>query len=478
VYDCSAGSGWAESLPCSSHASWELLGTELYVSLLVFVMIVTLTYLAADFWDVKNPPVWVVKWIGSPGNPPIYVELNASLRLAQLCASTIVVILWIYKSYEREVSDGVYAVEVICCLVFIVHLLYALIASGMSMSCAMGFETFLDAFTITPLLMQGAGGSYLTIAYLRVYRMNTAFNRLAGTGVLDDYMSELSIALVKTLVGVIMVIFIISGTCFVFEGLGDVKHFADRFVDSAMGGISFFQMCYFSFMVMSTVGFGDYSPKTVFSRFFIYFATVGGILFFSLSSAQLLDLSAKLKSGAGKYRPKKKKGVNGYRGHILVMGGGVNAPTRSACETFLKSLCRSEDTPEVVLMGTNISEDVKEMLNESWAGGVQWFAGSPLSEADLSRVLASETSMVFYIADFNSRDTFSEDNNNIHAAAALQRLYPVLQYRLMTIEVSHLELAAHLGLNMFNVYAIDGLKAVCFPFFVPSFTSFPVVTRC
>jgi len=36
-----------------------------------------------------------------------------------------------------------------------------------------------------------------------------------------------------------------------------------RFVDSAMGGISFFQSAYWSFTVMSTIGFGDYSPTTV-----------------------------------------------------------------------------------------------------------------------------------------------------------------------------------------------------------------------
>jgi len=36
-----------------------------------------------------------------------------------------------------------------------------------------------------------------------------------------------------------------------------------RFVDSTMGGISFFQASYWSFTVMSTVGFGDYSPTTV-----------------------------------------------------------------------------------------------------------------------------------------------------------------------------------------------------------------------
>jgi hypothetical protein len=460
VFTCEAHDEWSNTIPCISHASWELLATQLYVSLIVFLFNAFIVKIVGGYWNkLPEIPQWAVTHFGSPGSPPEKVGLNASLRLAQLCSSTTIVILWIFKSYERDASPGVIAIEIICCLVFLFHLFYALVNSGWSMGYALGFEAFLDAFTITPLIMQAAGGSWLTIAFLRVYRMNTAFTRLAGTGVLDDYMGELSIALVQKLVAAIMVIFIIGGTFFIMEGLGDIDHFADRFVDSNMGAISFFQMCYFAFMVMSTVGFGDYSPTTVFSRFFIFFATVGGVIFFSVASADILDLTAKLKSGAGKFRPKKKKGVNGYRGHILVMGGGVSAPTKDACEVFLKSLCRDDSTPEIVLMGTEFSEDLKEMLNEHWASNIVWFKGNPLSEDDLDRVLVADTSMVFYIADFNSSDTFSEDHNNILCASVLQTHHPLLQYRLMTIEVQHLELAAHVGLNMFNVYAIDGMKA-------------------
>lgn len=55
----------------------------------------------------------------------------------------------------------------------------------------------------------------------------------------------------------------ISCTTFVLEALGDVPGFEDSFIDTAMGSVSFFQSCYYAFMLMSTVGFGDFSPQTV-----------------------------------------------------------------------------------------------------------------------------------------------------------------------------------------------------------------------
>jgi len=189
---------------------------------------------------------------------------------------------------------------------------------------------------------------------------------------------------------------------------------------------------------------------------------VGGVLFFSLSSSEILEISEKAKNGGGKYRPKRKKGVGGYRGHILVLGGGVSAPTKAAVECFLRMLCRYPgETPEVVLLGHEISDEVKDMCAEPWAVkfNVQFFKGSGLNLDDMNRVKASETSMVFIIADFMTPDVNNEDQNNILTASAFQRYFPTLPYRLMAVEVQSLELAAHVGLNMFNCYAIDGFKA-------------------
>ena len=87
-------------------------------------------------------------------------------------------------------------------------------------------------------------------------------------------------------------------------------------MQSGMGRISFFQMCYFAFITISTVGYGDYSPKTFLGRLFIFFATVGGVAFFSVVSIDFLELQRLEASGKGKYRPSPRRGMR--NGHILV----------------------------------------------------------------------------------------------------------------------------------------------------------------
>ena len=237
VFNCDDGLNF---LPCISDASWSKTGTQLLASLVVWVVLMLITKAVHKVWSSRPTPSWAHKHFGSPDAKPDVVTLNATLRLYQLCCSTTICILWVYKSYMLETSTAVYAVECLCCVVFVAHLFYALVNCAWDVGYVMGLEGFLDAFTITPLLMQGMGGSWLTLAYLRCYRMNTAFNRLAGTGALDSYMSELAVVYVRKLIEFFMVITILAGTFFVLEGLGDVPNFGDKFVKTEMGNLSFF----------------------------------------------------------------------------------------------------------------------------------------------------------------------------------------------------------------------------------------------
>ena len=203
--------------------AWQLLA-----SLIVWLVLVAVVTAVGNVLRKRETPEWVHLHFGSPGVKPVNQTLNAKLRMGQLICSTTVTILWIYKSYAQEKTAATMAVETICCLVFLTHLVYALINSGFDTAYALSFEGWLDAFTITPLLMQLGGGSYLTLAYLRTYRMNTSFVRLCATGVLEPYVAELAVVMIKKLIEFIMVITYIAGTSFICEGLGDVPHFADR----------------------------------------------------------------------------------------------------------------------------------------------------------------------------------------------------------------------------------------------------------
>ena len=195
----------AKYLQCISYASWTTMGWQLLGSLVVWVFGIGVVAVLARMYRGLPTPDWVHMWFGSPGVKPENQLLNANLRLMQLICSSIVMITWIVKSYLREAPPGIQAIEFLCCMVFLLHLVYALIGNGFSVAYALSYEGWLDAFTITPLLMQLGGGSYLTLAYLRTYRMNTAFVRLCATGVLDEGYSEITLVYIKKLVEFFMV---------------------------------------------------------------------------------------------------------------------------------------------------------------------------------------------------------------------------------------------------------------------------------
>jgi hypothetical protein len=456
------GVQFSHTLPCKFNATWEYFEIQVGWSLMVWILLGIGCYIMSKYWN-KDEHLWAKRYVGTTIDKPDDPTFDSIFRVVQLTGSTTIVACWVIKSYEKRYMDTVYGFEVVACLGCIAHLIFAIIKHGFSPDYIIGLEGFIDAFTLTPVLLQPApGGMWLTVSYLRTYRIKTAFYRLCASDVMDNYLGELAQALVKNLVDFIACVCCLACTMYIFEGLGDVKYFQDRFIPSGMGEISFFQLCYFSMTTMTTVGYGDYSPTTVFNRLFFFIASVGGVTFFSIVTAELLDLSSKLSSGLGKFRPKYPFGSKkNPRGHILVLGGAVASSSKACLEFFLKGLCRDDTVPEIVLLADECQPEVRELLNEPWAKSksITFFKGDATNPTDLKRVRAEETSMTFILSDFFASEPYSEDYSNVLLAAALQSYNPVAQYRLMVIEVRHLDICLHVGLNMFNCYAIDGIKA-------------------
>jgi len=474
-FDCSRdddGDDTLEILSCIKNGpQWWQIGRQVAWSFAVWFFIVVSSPATTKIWKFicnDTSPFWVQQYVGTKYRQAQNLQVEAVLCFAQVFGSLFSVWMWVIKSYSihnATVSDEIYAIECMCVVLSFSHTLFERIKFDFSVKHALSFGVFLDCLTLPPLIMQRsgpwAGGSWLTLGYLRAYHCLTPIKRLVELDLFDRILSNFAQYCIVAVLECILVVFSIAGTLWIMESLGDIEGFSDQFFDSGMGDISFFQMIYFTFVTISTVGFGDYSPTTVLSRFFIIFAILGGVSFFSHISVHIINLVELESSGRGKFYPSKKSG----RGHILVMGGGVTCGSISVLETFMGALCRSDthyDTPDIVLMGqTSCSKEVRAMLKCEWAMGyeLQYFIGCPLDAEDLMRVRASEASMVFIIADFLTSDTNKEDKENALIAAALQKLNPNVQYRLMLCSMNSRELGSNIGLSEFNCFSLEALKA-------------------
>ena len=99
-----------------------------------------------------------------------------------------------------------------------------------------------------------------------------------------------------------------------------------------LGEISLYSMAYFTFVTISTVGYGDYAPSTVLGRTFIMIFVVGGVAFLSFATATIINL--RYLEAAGKSKLKRRLGTN--HPLVLICGGAVNKGNEVIVSCFLE----------------------------------------------------------------------------------------------------------------------------------------------
>ena len=245
---------------CIGGLTWEILGSQLQWSIIAWAGLVVVCYSGTPFrlWlqlgcrrrkGDSLAMAWKMKWFGDGETLPLKPHFDAILRSLQGMCSCVTVVLWVTKTYKRAVPGWLHGIDCGCCVVYLAHLLSALIRSNFAPAYAWGWEAAIDAFTVPPLILERSGGNlggaWLTLAFLRVLRVRTAFMRLAKSGVFETLMTETGIAVMIKILEFVSVIIIMAGSLLIIESLGDIPGFADSFFLTDLGDeISFVQMCY------------------------------------------------------------------------------------------------------------------------------------------------------------------------------------------------------------------------------------------
>ena len=256
------------------------------------------------------------------------------------------------------------------------------------------------------------------------------------------------------LIFVLIAMYVFHIAVYVFEALGDPAHISDPTVVAAMGDVSFYQMCYFVFITISTVGYGDYSPRTVLGRAATVVIILAGVAFFSVSTAELLAISSSEASGMGRFHPRRRGG------HVLVAGGAVAAGGATIADLLgeIVSPKPGAATPQVVALSpVEPSAAMRALLRA--AGGVRkhttLLVGSLLEARDLARCRADAAVAAFLVSDLAADDPVAEDEATVLAAAALHRAFPQLPLRVLLCRSASTPLARSAGLALHALAAAD-----------------------
>jgi hypothetical protein len=263
-YDCSIiNDDDAQILPCLyGGPQWWQIGRQVAWSFGFWFLLVVSSPACKKLWKYwcnGTHPVWVQRYVGSEYRPAQNLKVEAVLCFAQVFGSLCSVWIWVIKSYSLrgDVSDQLYALEVLFVLLSLAHTLFERIKFSFSVKHALSFTVFLDCLTLPPIVMQRsgpwAGGSWLTLAYLRAYHCWSPIKRMTELDLFDAFLSNFMQQCILAVLECCLVVFSLSGTLWIMEALGDIEGFTDQFFDSGMGNISFFQMIYFTFVTISTV---------------------------------------------------------------------------------------------------------------------------------------------------------------------------------------------------------------------------------
>jgi potassium large conductance calcium-activated channel subfamily M alpha protein 1 len=170
---------------------------------------------------------------------------------------------------------------------------------------------------------------------------------------LEDFTRSVMLTVIKFLV----IVIIFAGTIYILEVLGDPLSLTANYpkLETSMGSIDFYTVCYYTFVTISTVGYGDFSPRTLMGRIFVVFVILGGVAFFSVETGNFINILKLAAMGKGTFTAR-----NNKRRHVLVCGGGITSGPLAGIETFLLSLTHAshgDDVPEV-LSCSNISSAI------------------------------------------------------------------------------------------------------------------------
>eukprot|EP00854_Cymbomonas_tetramitiformis_P017646 gene17646-21022_t len=467
----------SETLEDIGDADWEICGKQLRAGVMVqaalLVVAFPTSWLYARFGKTTSGRgalhLMKNKYLGDAISFPegaSIVAANALFKLGNALFSAFTVYLWVHKTYERKVENNFAVAENVMCVYFMLNFLICFLKHEFKPPYIFNVEALIEVLSVVPLLLQDVDGyrTWLSWSFIRVHCVYKELVHISTLGYNPLHLSDISIQMYLSLFKFLDMLVLMSGAMLIFEVLGPIEKLEDKFFDCDMGEVSFLAMVYFIVTTISTVGYGDLSPKTLLGRFLAIGSIMYGVVFFSVETGVILKLQKMEESGMGRFTPSK-----GKCAHAIVFGGAVDTCSINLLKAFLDELCNPATTgsdkltPDVVLMGCgDVTPDMREMLKTPmFKKAVTYLHGSPLKEEDLERCAITKCDMYFILPNMNVANNHmdKEDENNIIIAAAIIKAFPTVPMRLMLLRPQNRKLALKFNVKRSFCYSLNEFKA-------------------
>lgn len=324
-----------------------------------------------------------------------------------------------------------------------------------------------DVLTIPNMLLASIetadGGAHgLTLNFLRSLQALFSYERLDTLGAMHIGMGNVAHEIVLMIFRFMALIICFASSVFVLEVLGEVPFGRETLFPTAMGDISFFTMLYWVVETISTVGYGDFAPKTFLSRLTTMTFMIAGVAFFTIEINRITSIAARQKKGTGEYQKTSR------REHLVLLGGGVRNVDTTLILAFLDELYHQSyrnSWPDLVVMSMSASieklKDAVELhLDPSQQQQITYLVGSPLRLPDLRRCRCDCAALCMIIADTTGRlDPLQEDKMNILRTLSLKTGFPRTPLRLMLLMSESKQKALSVGIREQRCFSLNDVRS-------------------
>lgn len=400
---------------------WEFILRVTWISAAANIGVLVLAY-ARDFLKLYGPtsrtrikssvlPKVVRDYLQSYSTTRSYTPATVYDFLRVLANLTICVI-YVVGTYKQDVGGVFLLINRIFAALFTVETVLMFFSTPSALLFVWSLRQMLSITSIPSLFMASGKNQFLHFGFLRAYEAFYSYVNIERR-VVQNRADQKKKLFFRLGLQFLTLFFVLACGIMLLELPGDWLN--DQFLAKweALNDWNFFNCFYYVVVTLSTVGYGDYSPKTLQGRVFTILMIIVGILVFTNIVDELKNDSRRQR-GIGTFRPAKD-----HR-HVIVLG----TPTLEEFQNFLRAYYEGDTsyvnkTAMIVLLLENPSFSDDEWFSEIASNSfmqdnIVYLVGSVKEASDLERAGIHSANAVFILAspiDEGGSEKFAPSNS-------------------------------------------------------------------
>eukprot|EP00930_Biecheleria_cincta_P034256 TRINITY_DN23688_c0_g1_i1.p1 TRINITY_DN23688_c0_g1~~TRINITY_DN23688_c0_g1_i1.p1 ORF type:complete len:1281 (-),score=241.44 TRINITY_DN23688_c0_g1_i1:26-3793(-) len=405
-------------------------------------------------------------------------RLMLMICFSQVATSLLFTVVWLISVYQRASSPELRSAFFVGSLLDILNWMVHRLQGSFLPASFFEANALIDAVTIVPALRHftkpscDCDMSWLSFHYLRTFFLLYNYTQIKATGQLDNA-NVLVQMLTSALLEAYCLVWVMAGSVFTLEVLGDPPFMQDSFVYTKGGdSISFLQMVYWIVISISTVGYGDFAPRTLISRLITCVFVAVGVAYIFRLQFKIQQAWIRNREGSATYRKWHKDDKHAVV--LLCLHGNASPLTFSSIVGgLLAEILHSghQKWPNIIFVSPRpwSSEDnggmtFSDFLRDRGFGRhlrkhVWYIVGNLSDRKVLQRAGVGSSSMTFLIPESNTSTPDADDELNIFTTLMIRDYFPQTQVRLMLLRPRSKELALQAGIELSRCFSLRELKA-------------------